>query len=196
MYSHAGDASETILMQKNKNEDGAMWILGPNSFRVYGLSKSRMHVSTIIIANDFGTSTLPIPSVAIVQLQPSDDIIFLLLDFEDDIFVVVGLSNTYMFPFRNINSTSSKIHVDPPKSLYISLYMRLARQGTLSQHPPLHAHPSSISLNILDALKHTKYRKRSKSKIAFVDFNNIELRDDKYLPSYFDSYVLFVLTPI
>jgi len=48
-------------------------------------------------------------------------------------------------------------------------------------------------LRILDDLNSTKPRKKLKSNFATIDFDNIEVHDVKYLPSFFDSYVLFVL---
>jgi hypothetical protein len=40
MYSTDGEVYETILVQKNRTEVDFMWILGPGSFRVIGLSES------------------------------------------------------------------------------------------------------------------------------------------------------------
>jgi hypothetical protein len=62
-----------------------------------------------------------------------------------------------------------------------------------SQRPPLHPSPSSIGLTMIDALKLTKLRKRSKSEFASIDFDNIDVRDVKYLLSYFNDDILFLL---
>lgn len=51
------DILETILMQKNKNEEGHYWILGPRLFRVLGLSNSQMHASNVVLTNEFSTLT-------------------------------------------------------------------------------------------------------------------------------------------
>jgi hypothetical protein len=48
-------------------------------------------------------------------------------------------------------------------------------------------------LTIVDALKLTKSRKRSKSNLASIDFESIDVRDVKYLPASFNSDVLFLL---
>lgn len=48
-------------------------------------------------------------------------------------------------------------------------------------------------MNIVNALKQTKSRKNSKSDLASNNFDNIEVQDVKYLPSFFDGVVLFVL---
>ena len=60
---------ETILIQKNRTEDGSMWIWGPGLFRVIGLSESQMQVSTVVLTNQFGTSTIQTPNVANVRLE-------------------------------------------------------------------------------------------------------------------------------
>ena len=40
MYYANGEVSRIILMQKNRSGGGSMWILGPSSFRIMGLSDS------------------------------------------------------------------------------------------------------------------------------------------------------------
>ena len=69
MYSADGEVYETILIPKNKTDVGFMWILGPGSFRLIGLSKSQMQVSTVILTNESGTSTIQIPSIAPVKVE-------------------------------------------------------------------------------------------------------------------------------
>lgn len=50
-----------------------MEFLGPGSFRIIVFSNSHMQTSAVIMANESGTSTIQIPSNAIVKLEPSDD---------------------------------------------------------------------------------------------------------------------------
>jgi hypothetical protein len=111
MYSADGEVYETILVQKNRTEVGFMWILGPSSFRVIGLSESQMQASTVILTNESGTSTVQIPSIAHVKVEPPDDSVFVLSDSEDDICASVDLSNTSSFPFKSVNSTPSQLPV-------------------------------------------------------------------------------------
>ena len=47
-----------------------------------------------------------------------------------------------------------------------------------------------------DALKLTKSRKTSKSDLAFIDFDYIDVRSVKYLPFSFNGDVLFLLPPV
>ena len=99
MYSADGDVYETILVQKNRTEVGFMWNLGPGSYRVIGLSESQMQASTVILTNESGTSTVQIPTVATVKLEPNDDSVLVLSDSEDDICAAVDLLDILPFPF-------------------------------------------------------------------------------------------------
>ena len=99
------------------------------------------------------------------------------------------ISNISPFSFINNTSTPSQL----PKSSFSPICNTLVHRMTLSQRPPLHPSSSSIGLTIVDALKFTKSRKMSKLDLAFIDFNNIDVRDVKYLPSFFYCDVIFVL---
>ena len=105
MYSADGEVYETVLVQKNRTEVGFMWILGPSSFRVIGLSDSQMQASPVILTNESGTSTVQISYVAPVKFEPTDDSVFVLSDSEDDLCASVDLSNTLSFPFKSLHST-------------------------------------------------------------------------------------------
>lgn len=80
MYSADGEVYETILVQKTRTDDGSVWILGPGSFRVIGLSESQMQAPTVILTNESGTSIVQIPTVATVKLEPNDDNVLVLSD--------------------------------------------------------------------------------------------------------------------
>jgi hypothetical protein len=162
MYSADGEVYETILVQKNRTEVGFMWILGPGSFRVIGLSESQMQASTVILTNESGTSIVQIPSIAYVKVEPLDDSVFVLSDSEDDICASVDLSNTSSFPFKSVHSTPSQLPVHVTKSPCGSMYKRVVPQNSPSQRPPLHPSSSYIGLTMVDALKLTKSRKKIK----------------------------------
>ena len=190
MYFADGQVCETIMIQKNRIEDGSMWILGPGSFRVIGLFESQMQASTIVLTNQSGASTIQMPNVANVKLEPDDNIVCILSDSDDNICATVDLSDTSSFLFKN---TPSQVPLHASKSSCSPLYKKFVCHDTPSQRPPLHPSPSSIGLTIIDALKFTKSRKRSKSDLTTIDFENIMVRDVKYLPSSFDGDILFVL---
>ena len=193
MFSADGQVCETILVQKNRTDDGSMWILGPGSFRVIGLSESQMQASTVVLTNQSGASTVQMPNVPTVKLEPDDNIVCLLSDSDDHICATVDLSDTSSFPFKN---TPSQVPLHASTSSCTPLSIKFACRDTPSQRPPLHPSSSSIGLTIIDALKFTKSRKRSKSDLASIDFENIVVRNVKYLPSSFDGDILFVLPPV
>ena len=155
-----------------------------------------MQASTVILTNESGTSTVQILFVAHVKLEPTDDSVFMLLDSEDDICASIDLLDTSAFPCRSVNSTPSLLPMHIAKSPCSPMYGRLVHYNTPFQRPPLHPSPSSIRLTIVDALKLTKSRKKSKSYLASIDFDNIDVYDMKYLPSFFNGNVFFLLSPM
>jgi hypothetical protein len=170
--------------------------LGPGSFRVIGLFESQMQASTVILTNESGTPTVQIPSIAHVKVEPLHDNVFVLSDSEDNICASVDLSNTLSFPFRSVYSIHSKLPIHASKSPCGPTHKSVVPQILPSQRPPLHPSPSSTWLTMVDALKLTKSRKKSKSDLASIDFDSIDVRDVKYLPSSFNGDVLFLLPPV
>ena len=73
------------------------------------------------------------------------------------------------------------------------MYMRAVIKISHSLHFPLHPSPSFVRVTIVDALKFTNSRKKSKLDLASIDFDKIDVRDVKYLPSFFNGDVLFLL---
>ena len=67
MYSTNGDILETSLILKNMSKDGYVWILGPRSFRIIGLTDSQMQASTVLLTNEFGAFFVNMPSMATCQ---------------------------------------------------------------------------------------------------------------------------------
>ena len=78
-----------------------------------------MQASNIILINEFGTSTIRIPTIATDKLEPSGDGVLVLYDFDDDICPIVNSSNTSPFHFRNVTPSLSKVLVDIIKTYYI-----------------------------------------------------------------------------
>ena len=52
MYNVDSDISKSILMQKNKSEDGHIWSWGVRLFRIIGLSDSQMQASIVTLTNE------------------------------------------------------------------------------------------------------------------------------------------------
>jgi hypothetical protein len=122
-----------------------------------------------LLTNEFGASIINVPSMTIVKIEPNDDDVFVLLDSDEEVYHVVDLSNTSHFPSKIKSSNPVLVSVDVDKTPHNSSYMKLLRHGASSQSPPLH--PSS-GFDIVDALKMTKSRRRSKSNITAIDFDS------------------------
>lgn len=59
--------------------------------RVIGIFELQIQASTIILTNESSSSIVQIPCVATVKLKPSDNIVFVLTDYEDDICASLDL---------------------------------------------------------------------------------------------------------
>ena len=67
---------------------------------------------------------------------------------------------------------------------------------TIIHTPKTNSNSSLSDLNIvhiLDALKIAKCRRRSRYDLYGIDFDDIVIKDVKYLPSTFDGDVIFAL---
>ena len=187
MYSTDGQVCETIMIQNNKTEDGSMWILRPVSFRVIGLFESQIQGSIVILTNQSIASTIQMPYVANVKLEHDDNIVCVLLYYDDNICATVDLSDTSSLLLK---ITPFQVPLHASKSSCSSLYRKFVCHDTPSQL--LSLHPSSSSIGLI-TIKFTKYRKSSKSYLIATNFENIIVRDVKFLPSSFNGDMLFVL---
>ena len=138
MYSTNNDILETILIPKNMCQDGYVWILGLESFRVIGLTDSHMQASTVLLTNESGASTVNVSSIATVKIEPSDDDVLVLLDLDKEVCPIVDPSDISLFPFKTKPSNLVLVSVDVDKTPYNSSYMKLVRYGVSSQCLPLH----------------------------------------------------------
>ena len=157
-----------------------MWTLGPSSFRVIDLYEFQIQASTFILTNESGTSTIQIPFVATIKLEPTNDSVFVLSNSKDDICASLDLSNMLSFPLKNVHSTPSQFPMYVVKFPCGPMYKTVFSHISPSQHPPLHPSPSSIGLNMVDALKLTKSRKKFQVEYYIHWIDNIDVCDVKY----------------
>ena len=134
--------------------------------------------------------------MANVKIEPSDDDVFILFDSAEEVCHVVDFSDTSHFPYKTKLSNPDLVSVDVDKTPHNSSYMKLLRHGASSQRPPLHHSSSYSGFNIVYALKMTKSRRRFKSNLTAIDFDNIDVRVVKYLPPSFDGDVISILPSI
>lgn len=119
MYSMDNNILVTILIP-NLCEYDYVWILGPKSFRVLGLSDSQMQTSIILLINEYGASIINIHSVATVKIEQSDDDSFVLLDSDGDVYIVVDFFVIPHFSYKIKTSNSVLVFVDVDKFLTIN----------------------------------------------------------------------------
>ena len=188
MYSINGDIFEIILIPKNMCQDDYIWILDLGSFRVIGLPDFQIQASTVLL---YGASNVNVSSMATIKIEPSDDDVIVLLNSDSDDCLVIDLSDTSHFSYKTKPSNPVLIFVDVDKTPHNTSYTKFVRHSSFSQRSPLHPSSSSSYLNIVDALKMIKSRRRSKFNLIAIDFDSIYIRDVKYLPRSFD--VIFIL---
>jgi hypothetical protein len=75
------------------------------------------------LTNEFGASTINIPSVVTLKIEPSDNSVFVLLDSDKIVCLVVDFSDTSRFPYRIKTSNPILVYVDVDKTLHNPLYM-------------------------------------------------------------------------
>ena len=134
--------------------------------------------------------------MATVKIEPSEDDVLVLLDLDEDVCPIVDLSDASHFPYKAKPSNPVFVFVDVDRTPHSSLYIKLVCHGSSSQRPPLHPHSSSSCFNIVDALKMTKSKRRSKYDLTTIDFDTIDVCEIKYLLPSFDGDVIFILSPI
>lgn len=74
------------------------------------------------------------------------------------------------------------------------LCLSVTQHQSHSQKPPVHLASSTSNVHILDALKITKSHKISKFNLTNMDFENIVMKEVKYLPFAFNDDVLYFAT--
>ena len=100
-----------------------------------------------------------------------------LSDSDEDSIQVVDIAGTSSYPFQSpcsFTSTSSiqPLHGNEP-SPYKPLNFSTFEQHTRSKKPHVYPTSSIANVYILEALKITKCRTRSKTDLTNVDFDNI-----------------------
>ena len=137
------------------------------------LHDSQMRAFTVLLTNESGAFIVNVPSMATVKIKPSGDDVLVLLDSDEDVCLVVDLSNTSPYPYKTKSSNPVLVFVDVDKIPHNSSYMKLVCNCSSSQRPPLHHFSSCSGFNIVDALKIIKSRRRSKSDLTAIDFDMI-----------------------
>ena len=133
--------------------------------------------------------------MANVKIEPSDNIIFTLSYSNHDVCLIIGLFDTLSLCFRIGTNTLPLVSTNVYTTPHNPLCIKLPCHRPISSHQPLYLYSYSLCLSIVNALKLTKSRRRSKSNLIIIDFDKIDLHNVNYLPSSFDGDVLFA-TPV
>lgn len=99
--------------------------LGLGCLKIRVLSDCHMQESTIIMTNTCSTSTMYIPSIDIVQLEPSDNSILVLSDSNDGVCPTIDLSITSPLPFRSTHTMSSQFGANIEKYPFNPQYIKM-----------------------------------------------------------------------
>lgn len=144
------------------------------------------------------TSTVELPIFSNVKIEPSENNVLLLSDSDDDVCLVVDIFDTLSFFFRKTRTpiSTSLFPIDVDNFPCNLPRTKLPPHGSPSLRLPLYISSFVLHLSIIDALKLTKSRRRSKSDLMTIDFDSIDLHDIKLLPPSFDCDVLFVLSSL
>ena len=78
-----------------------------------------MQASIVVSKNKSGESTINVSSVANIKIEPIDEDILVILDSEDDVYLIIDLSNTSFFAYRTKTSNSVLVFVDVDKPLKV-----------------------------------------------------------------------------
>ena len=116
-----------------------------------------------------------------VNIKPSDNNIFVLLDLDEDIYIVIDVFDTSYFSNKIKIFNPNLVYLDVDKILDNPLYMKLVRHACSSQRPSPSPSSSFSGFDIVDALKIIKSKRRSRSDLIIIDFDNIDVYDIKYL---------------
>ena len=112
----------------------------------------------------------------------------------------IASARTSSYPFQSLCSFPSTSSIqslfgnDP--SHYKPLNLSIFYQHIPSTKPHVYPTSSISNAHVLEALKITKCRRRSKSDLTNIDFDNIAIEDVKYMPYFFNGDVIFILPPV
>ena len=97
----------------------------------------------------------------------------------------VEFLDTSSFYFRTRILSQHLVSIDVHKTPHVPLYMKLPHHRSPSPCPPFQLSPSCLGLSIVNTLKLTKSRRRSKYDFNTTNFDSIDACDVKYLPPFF-----------
>lgn len=104
-------------MHRTRSDNGLTWTLEPCCFKVIGLSESQMQAVTMMLTNKSCTFIVHIPIISTLKLEPHDDNVFKLFDYDEDLCPTLDLSNTFHEAFVVIDQR-------PPSFINIGIHLK------------------------------------------------------------------------
>ena len=144
-----------------------------------------MSRSTVLLTPPPSTSSVPIPGLASVKIEPSDHLVHILSDSDDDTHSEIKLGDTVSNPFQNRGSQESS---RPSRQSSHSIMFASLSTGRSSIHPAFKKNRS-----IRFAIRMTASRKGSLSELSHIDFDSIEHEQVKYLTLVYGGEKIFEL---
>lgn len=188
VFDANGELCESIFQVKDSTHEGYVWNLTSGTYKVYGLSDVQMSGSTIIMTPPTSTSTVHVPGLATVKVEPTESNVQILSDSDDDNVNEIKLSDISSNPFQSRGLLGS--------ARPFQHHSRSSVSPSLSSgHPPIHPN-SRKSRSILFAIRNTASRKGSRSELSRIDFDSIDHEQVKYLPPTYDGEKIFELPPL
>ena len=139
-----------------------------------------MDTSTMLLTNESIKPTLQIHSLRKVKLEVDDVVV--LSDSDEDSIQVLDIAGTSSCPFQSPCSFTSTSYVQPlhdnDPSPHKPLNFGILEHHIHSHKPHVHPRSSISNVHILEALKITKCRRRSKYDLTNIDFDNIVIEDE------------------
>ena len=99
VFDANGELCESIFQVKDSTDEGYVWNLTSGTYKVYGLSDVQMSGSTIIMTPPTSTSTVHVPGLATVKVEPTESNVQILSDSDDDNVNEIKLSDISSNPF-------------------------------------------------------------------------------------------------
>ena len=187
IFDDSGQICETVLQRNSTTIDGVVWNLTRRMYRVFGLTDAQFSASTVLVTPRNSTSTVQIFTQPTVKIEPTDVIVHVISNSDDDAIPDAPIGDTSAIPIRrraSVGSTRSLSTPDLRHSPSIS-----------SSRPPVHPDTQKIR-SVVEALIKTASRKGSRFELVSLDFGRLQVEQVNYFPPQFDGDKIFELPPL
>ena len=181
-----GEHVQSIYQVRDRDAEGFLWNLCRGSFKVYGVSDAQMSrhaYSAVMTPPDESGDTVLVPGLGTLS-NPS---IHIHSDTEDEEVSDINLGES-IHPFKSQESVHPNVSGPLPSRSKQSPSVSLGK-------PPVHSSSRTVR-SILAHVRRTCNRKGSRSELARINFDSLELNQVKYLPPKYDGDMIFELPPI